>query len=138
MLRQLLPWQNARVQRYYEAWADKRHSDGLSTTLEHRNVYILPTQAGFVYAGLSGQDVDIAMLKRGGQAVGVAFVCPRLVVTLHTRVLRGQELTQRCTHPRHHAHTAVVSSRRATSSGVLALALLFASRRCVTVCANTA
>ena len=52
MLRQLLPWQNARVQRYYEAWADRRHSDGLSTTLEHRNVYILPTQAGFVYAGL--------------------------------------------------------------------------------------
>jgi uncharacterized protein (DUF58 family) len=51
-LRQWLPWQNARVQRVYEAWSDKRHADGLSTTLAHRNVYILPTKAGFVYAAL--------------------------------------------------------------------------------------
>lgn len=41
-----------KLRRYFENWANKRHADGLTTTLAHRNVYILPSQAGFVYAAL--------------------------------------------------------------------------------------
>jgi uncharacterized protein (DUF58 family) len=35
-----------------ERWIDARHPDGLATTLEHRNVYILPTRAGLGYGAL--------------------------------------------------------------------------------------
>ncbi len=36
----------------FDAWAAARHPAGASTRLTHRNVYILPTRVGWVYAAL--------------------------------------------------------------------------------------
>lgn len=42
----------ARLRKHYMSWADRRHTPGMSTQLGQRNIYILPTRSGLLYAGL--------------------------------------------------------------------------------------
>jgi uncharacterized protein (DUF58 family) len=42
----------ARLRKHYMRWADRRHVPGMSTELGQRNIYILPTRSGLLYAGL--------------------------------------------------------------------------------------
>jgi uncharacterized protein (DUF58 family) len=42
----------ARLRKHYMSWADRRHVPGMSTELGQRNIYILPTRSGLLYAGL--------------------------------------------------------------------------------------
>ncbi|MGE0071838.1 MAG: DUF58 domain-containing protein [Thiomonas sp.] len=45
-------WLRAALARRFDAWAASRHPAGGSTRLTHRNVYILPTRAGWLFAAL--------------------------------------------------------------------------------------
>jgi uncharacterized protein (DUF58 family) len=43
---------NAKLSARWRAWIDSRHDHGLSTRLVQKNIYILPTRAGLLYAVL--------------------------------------------------------------------------------------